>query len=432
MRADAVYFEGIRTTITAARTPTIIGRPRMRRLLLARTIRRSTRLSSSSSKNSVFACVKWSLLLRRLLGQDADGRGAQAELVEDLGDVLEVLHVGDLLRELRDDDLVAGQRRVALEAAHGEEAARVGLGHAAQVRHVEACRVTVDAGAAREVEVVGELGTSFEQEAVGRDHLADHRHRGRHARDPDRVAVLEDGAGQVALGGVLGEGQDHAAGGLDLLQLLEVVRLHLGVCPGGGRVLRGQAGLGDVAVVQGELRLGLLDGCVHGPLLVGPQALAVELGPEEVGVTGHAAHACHQLAQGLALLDLVEAAVLELALEADVDAAALDGDGDVVLGEDGDDVTRLEDEVVLGIALDDGLRQVERQEGIGQGLAVEALDDGVVPVDLGQGALEGGPLLACVLALAVVAPGLYLAVFLVVEVLELAVVGVREQGDVLA
>ena len=383
MRADAVYFEGIRTTITAARTPTIIGRPRMRRLLLARTIRRSTRLSSSSSKNSVFACVKWSLLLRRLLGQDADGRGAQAELVEDLGDVLEVLHVGDLLRELRDDDLVAGQRRVALEAAHGEEAARVGLGHAAQVRHVEACRVTVDAGAAREVEVVG-------------------------------------------------EGQDHAAGGLDLLQLLEVVRLHLGVCPGGGRVLRGQAGLGDVAVVQGELRLGLLDGCVHGPLLVGPQALAVELGPEEVGVTGHAAHACHQLAQGLALLDLVEAAVLELALEADVDAAALDGDGDVVLGEDGDDVTRLEDEVVLGIALDDGLRQVERQEGIGQGLAVEALDDGVVPVDLGQGALEGGPLLACVLALAVVAPGLYLAVFLVVEVLELAVVGVREQGDVLA
>ena len=47
MRADAVYFEGIRTTITAARTPTIIGRPRMRRLLLARTIRRSTRLSSS-------------------------------------------------------------------------------------------------------------------------------------------------------------------------------------------------------------------------------------------------------------------------------------------------------------------------------------------------------------------------------------------------
>ena len=124
--------------------------------------------------------------------------------------------------------------------------------------------------------------------------------------------------------------------------------------------------------------------------------------------------------------------MLELALEADVDAAALDGDGDVVLGEDGDDVTRLEDEVVLGIALDDGLRQVERQEGIGQGLAVEALDDGVVPVDLGQGALEGGPLLACVLALAVVAPGLYLAVFLVVEVLELAVVGVREQGDVLA
>ena len=122
----------------------------------------------------------------------------------------------------------------------------------------------------------------------------------------------------------------------------------------------------------------------------------------------------------------------ELTLEADVDAALLERDGHVVLGEDGDDVARRQGEVVLLKALDHCPAQVEGDQVAGEALAVEALDDGVVPVNFAEGAPHGGLAALLVPDLVVVGARLLPVFALVVKVLGLAVVGVGEQGHVLA
>ena len=139
---------------------------------------------------------------------------------------------------------------MAAEVADAEEAARVGLGHAARVHDVEAGLVAVVGGPAREVEVVRELGAGGVEEAVGGRDLTQDAHRLGDGRDPHDVSVLEDGAGEVAHAGVLGEVQHDPAGGPDLFKFLEVLHLALCVDLGGGGVLGGEGLLGAVARVQ--------------------------------------------------------------------------------------------------------------------------------------------------------------------------------------
>jgi hypothetical protein len=54
----------------------------------------------------------------------------------------------------------------------------------------------------------------------------------------------------------------------------------------------------------------------------------------------------------------------------------------IVAADDGDDVTRLQQQVVGGVFLNDCFAEVERDEFGAQIDLVQALDDGVIPVDL--------------------------------------------------
>ena len=82
---------------------------------------------------------------------------------------------------------------------------------------------------------------------------------------------------------------------------------------------------------------------------------ARELGAKEVGVRRQSADPGDELTHRLAGLCLVDARVVELAFQPHQPRPPGDGNGDVVLGENGDDITRRQRDVVGRVALEDRL-----------------------------------------------------------------------------
>lgn len=106
-----------------------------------------------------------------------------------------------------------------------------------------------------------------------------------------------------------------------------------------------------------------------------------EFGAIQVGVRGHAAQPGQQLRQGFARFDLINPGRGDFAFDTHQAGLAVLRYSQVLLGQDGDDVSGLQRQVVLGIAVVHGARQVEGDQARGEGGAVEAFDHGVVPVD---------------------------------------------------
>jgi hypothetical protein len=171
----------------------------------------------------------------------------------------------------------------------------------------------------------------------------------------------------------------------------------LGWAGGGGRrprgLVGGGCGCGGVAVSEGgggggdggggDLGLEGVGVLLEALLLEAADGVAGELGGVEVSVRGEAAGAGEEVVEGLAGLDAVDAGGGELALELDELGLLRAGDADVGLGEDGDDVAGEEFDVLCGIVVDDGFGEVEGEERGGEVGGALALDDGVVPVDVG-------------------------------------------------
>ena len=134
----------------------------------------------------------------------------------------------------------------------------------------------------------------------------------------------------------------------------------------------------------GALHLGFeaADDLVEVLLLLLAHALAGEFGAIQVGLRREAPGALDELGDGFAGLGLVDAGRGDFAFDAH-DAGLL-GHGQAQVGavHDGDHVVSLQLQVVGGVFVDDGLGQVEGDQLGAQFGLVQALDDGVFPVDL--------------------------------------------------
>ena len=117
-------------------------------------------------------------------------------------------------------------------------------------------------------------------------------------------------------------------------------------------------------------------------MLLLAHAFAVELGAKHIGLGCEASHALNQLGKCFAGQDLIDTRCGDFALNTHNARFALGGQLHVGTAQDGDNVTRLQDQVVRGVFLQDGFAQVEWDEFYAQVFGVKALNNCVVPVNL--------------------------------------------------
>ncbi len=150
-----------------------------------------------------------------------------------------------------------------------------------------------------------------------------------------------------------------------------VLRLHLGI------------GIGQLLADFGlQLRFQLADHGIEILLLLTAHRFAGEFRAVEIGIAGDPPKAPQQLRQGFSHLDLVDAGGGDFALHPHQTGLAVLRHAQVVLGQNGDDVARLQFEVMLRIAFVHRTPEVEGNEFRGEGVAIQPLDHGVFPVDL--------------------------------------------------
>src|SRR5271155_984823 len=88
------------------------------------------------------------------------------------------------------------------------------------------------------------------------------------------------------------------------------------------------------------------------------------------------------MADGLARFRLIDTGGSKLSLQAHEFALFFEWDGEIVLRENGDDISGLKCQVILFIAFQHQFPQIKGNKAHGEVLRVQALNYGVVPVDL--------------------------------------------------
>lgn len=121
---------------------------------------------------------------------------------------------------------------------------------------------------------------------------------------------------------------------------------------------------------------------IEAALLIDSGRLPREFRSIQVGMLCQATDPHDEFAQRFAESCLVDASGRELAFQPHILGLLRLRNTYVVLGEDSDDVSRLQGKIVLRIATDDRLVQVEGNQTGGQRVEVEPLDDCVVPINL--------------------------------------------------
>ena len=161
---------------------------------------------------------------------------------------------------------------------------------------------------------------------------------------------------------------------------------------GGGEGVLLRAGAADVPGSRlFEIPLEFVDKLVEAALLIDARRFPCELGAVEVGLRGEASRALDEGPEALARAHVIDAGCVEFAFEAGLGVLLRDGDADIGLGEDGHHVPGAQLQVLGLIAFEDEFAGIERDQFGLQVACVLALDDGIVPVDLGDGGGDIGP-----------------------------------------
>ena len=119
-----------------------------------------------------------------------------------------------------------------------------------------------------------------------------------------------------------------------------------------------------------------------------PRRFARKFRAKQISVRTQAADPRHQLPQGFARFDGIDTGVLEFALQPHILGLFGDRNLNVVYREYCHHIARLQRHIVNWIALEDRFAQVERHQCCAQVFGVEALDDGIAPVDFVEIALD--------------------------------------------
>ena len=124
-------------------------------------------------------------------------------------------------------------------------------------------------------------------------------------------------------------------------------------------------------------------------LLEDASRFARETGAVEIGFLRETACALHQFVEGLIGADTVHASTVDFAFEANVLGLLVLRAMHVGLRKNGDDIAGLQFKILRSIVVDDELAQVEWHKRILECFWIEALDDGVRPVDFRSGDVDG-------------------------------------------
>src|SRR6266581_4265695 len=311
-----------------------------------------------------------------------DRRRPQAELVEDLRDVLERSSHRRSVELFGHDDAVP--RHQVRTFQRGREKSRLPFAFHRAVRpqHIDAALVGAAGRTARLREVVRHALVGLVDERAFAVDRAEHAHHGRLRRHEEAVAVLERQIGEVLRLRFFGQLEHHAADRPDLAQARDEALLVFRLLLERGRVFGRGHVLRPKRVEALHIALETIERFLERFLLLQARRFPRELRAEQIRVRREPAHAGNQLSQGLTGHDLVHAGAIELAFQSDV--VSLPGNRNlyVFLREDRDDVARLQRDVVHWVPVDHRLPEIKRDERAAEVAAVEALDDRIVPVDL--------------------------------------------------